>query len=127
MRAPKAVLFDIGGTVLDERRYDLEAGVRTVVGREADVAEICREFRAEVRDKHAVDREVDLPRRLAKRLSLRDDIATLEDSLWDAIATLVPVPGVEAVLRRLERDGIPRAAISNAPFCGRILEANLEK
>lgn len=102
-------------------------GSGPVVGREVDVAEICREFRAEVREKHAVDREVDLPRWLAKRLSLRDDKATLEDSLWEAIATLVPVPGVEAVLRRLESDDIPRAAISNAPFCGRILEGDLEK
>jgi HAD superfamily hydrolase (TIGR01509 family) len=127
VRAPKAILFDIGGTVLDERRYDLEAGVRSVVKRETDVAEICREFRAEVRDKHAVDREVDLSRWLTERVSLRDDITTLEDSLWDAIATLVPVPGVEAVLRRLKSDLVPFAAISNAPFCGRILEANLEK
>jgi HAD superfamily hydrolase (TIGR01509 family) len=98
-----------------------------VVGREADVAEVCREFRAEVRDKHAIDREVDLPKWLATRLSLRDDMATLEDKLWDAIATLVPVPGIEDVLRRLKSDRIPFAAISNAPFCGRILEANLEK
>jgi len=127
MRVPQAILFDIGGTILDERRYDLEAGVRSVAKRESDVAEICREFRAEVQDKHRVDREVDLPRWLAKRLSLRDDMATLEDNLWDAIATLVPVSGIEAVLRRLKGDRIPFAAISNAPFCGRILEANLEK
>ena len=127
MRAPRAILFDIGGTVLDEQRYDLEAGVRSVVKQEADVAEICREFRAEVRDKHAVDREVDLPRWLAKRLSLRDDMATLEDALWSTIATLIPVPGIEDVLCRLKSDRIPFAAISNAPFCGRILEANLEK
>jgi len=127
VHAPKAILFDIGGTVLDERRYDLEAGVRTVVGRETDVAEVCREFRAEVLDKRASDREVDLPRWLAKRLSLRDDMEMLEDKLWDAIATLVPVSGIEDVLRRLKSDRIPFAAISNAPFCGRILEGNLEK
>jgi putative hydrolase of the HAD superfamily len=54
-------------------------------------------------------------------------MATLEDKLWDAIATLVPVPGIEDVLRRLKSDRSPFAAISNAPFCGRILEANLEK
>ena len=114
--------------MLEERRYDLEAGVRTVVGGDPDIAaQVCREFRAEVRASHAVDREVDLPRWLTKRLSLREDTATLEDALWDAIATLIPVPGVEAVLRRLEKDRIPRAAISNAPFSGRILEANLEK
>ncbi len=128
MRAPKAIIFDIGGTVLEERRYDLEAGVRVVIGGDLDIAaQVCREFRSEVHDSHAVDREVDLPKWLAKRLSLRDDMATLEDSLWDAIATLVPVRGTEAVLCRLKSDRIPLAAISNAPFCGRILEANLEK
>jgi len=126
VRAPKAILFDVGGTVLNEQRYDLEAGVRSVVEQEADVAEICREFRAEVQQSHGVDREVDLPRWLAKRLSLHDDMATLEDTLWSTIATLVPVPGIEDVLRRLKSDRIPVAAISNAPFCGRILEANLE-
>ena len=128
MRAPKAILFDIGGTVLDEQRYDLEAGVRSVVGGDPDIAaQVCREFRSEVRDSHSINREVDLSKWLAKRLSLHDDMATLEDALWSVIVTLTPVPGVEAVLRRLEKDRIPRAAISNAPFSGRILEGELEK
>jgi HAD superfamily hydrolase (TIGR01549 family) len=128
MPAPHAILFDIGGTVLDERRYDLEAGVRSLVGEDSvAVAEICRTFRAERDDCHRVNRELDLPKWLTKHLSLHHDTVTLEDELWSVIVTLVPVPGVEMVLRRLKSDHIPIAAISNAPFSARILEAEIEK
>jgi FMN phosphatase YigB (HAD superfamily) len=128
MSAPRAILFDIGGTVLDERRYDLEAGVGSLVGQDPGaVAEVCRTFRAERDDCHRVNRELDLPKWLTKRLSLRGDLATLEDSLWSTIVMLTPVPGVEAVLQRLRSDHILIAAISNAPFSARILEAELEK
>jgi FMN phosphatase YigB (HAD superfamily) len=128
MPAPRAILFDIGGTVLDERRYDLEAGVRSLIGQDPGVvAEICRTFRVERDDCHRVNRELDLPKWLVERLSLRDDLATLEDALWSVIVTLTPVPGIETVLRRLRSDRIPIAAISNAPFSARILEAELGK
>jgi len=128
MPAPRAILFDIGGTVLDERRYDLEAGVGSLVAEDSIVtAEICRIFRAERDDCHRVNRELDLPKWLTKCLSLRGDLATLEDTLWSAIVTLTPVPGIETVLRRLTNDRVPIAAISNAPFSARILEAELNK
>ncbi len=128
MPAPRAILFDIGGTVLDERRYDLEAGVRSLVEEDPGaVAEICRIFRAERDDSHRINRELDLPKWLTKHLSLHDDPATLEDELWSAIVMLTPVSGIETVLRRLKNDRIPIAAISNAPFSARILEAELNK
>lgn len=128
MRIPRAILFDIGGTVLDERRYNLEAGVQAVSGRDpAAVAQICQAFRSERDDSHKIDREIDLPRWLAEHLPLDGDKATLEDTLWSTIVTLIPVPGIEPVLRRLRKDDIPLAAISNAPFSARILTAELEK
>jgi putative hydrolase of the HAD superfamily len=128
MHAPRAILFDIGGTVLDERQYDLEAGVQAVSGRDpAAVAQICQAFRSARDDSHKVDREIDLPRWLAEHLALRGDRATLEDKLWRIIVTLVPVPGIETVFRRLRTDDMPLAAISNAPFSARILTAELEK
>lgn len=128
MPAPHAILFDIGGTVLDERRYDLETGVRSLVGQDPGaVAEICRTFRAERDDCHRVNRELDLPKWLTRHLSLRGDLATLEDELWSTIVTLTPVPNIETVLHRLRSDRVPIAAISNAPFSARILEAELNK
>jgi putative hydrolase of the HAD superfamily len=128
MPAPHAILFDIGGTVLDERQYDLEAGVRSLIGENPGaVVEICQTFRAERDDGHRVNRELDLAKWLSKHLSLRGDLATLEDSLWSTIVTLTPVPGIETVLCRLRSDRIPIAAISNAPFSARILEAELER
>jgi putative hydrolase of the HAD superfamily len=128
VHAPRAILFDIGGTVLDERRYDLEAGVGTAFGLDPEsVTEICRDFRAERDDCHSVNRELDLPKWLVKHVALCDDLAALEDRLWNAIATMAPVPGIESVLRRLKGDHLPIAAISNAPFSGRILTEELEK
>ena len=95
MRIPGAILFDIGGTVLDERRYDLEAGVRAVSGRDpVAVAQICQAFRSERDDSHGVDREIDLPKWLAEHLSLRGNLAILEDTLWSDIVTLTPFPAL---------------------------------
>ncbi len=56
-----------------------------------------------------------------------DSISTVEDTLWNAIVTLEPVPGVDAVLRRLQSDSVSLAAVSNAPFSSRILAEELEK
>ena len=43
------------------------------------------------------------------------------------MVTLTPAPGIEAVLRKLRNDNISMAAVSNAPFSGRVLTAELEK
>lgn len=130
MSPPRAILFDIGDTLLKETRFDLEAGIRAVVGDHPDVvAELCRSFRAELHESHRIDRELDLPGWIGARLPDRDDpsTTTLEDTLWSSVVSLAQIPGVESMLHRLRNDNVMMAAISNAPFSGRALSAELER
>ena len=130
MPAPDAILFDIGDTLLEERRFDLEAGVRAVIGQRPEVVtDLCMAFRVHSRDNYLVDRELSLPEWIGEHLPHLENVSasTIEDTLWNAIVTLTPLPGVDAVPRRLRNDNVLLAAVSNAPFSGRILEAELEK
>ncbi|HME71857.1 MAG TPA: hypothetical protein VKM54_18600, partial [Myxococcota bacterium] len=80
MLAPSAILFDLGGTVLEERRFVLEAGIRAVVGdRPQAIAELTQAFRAELQDHHRVHRELLLSQWLMQRLPLDVPINPLED------------------------------------------------
>ena len=69
---PAAILFDVGDTLLEETRFDLEAGIRAVLpGEDARVLELAHRFRAELRLAHAGLRDF--------RLStwLRDNVSKL--------------------------------------------------
>lgn len=66
---PSAILFDIGGTILEERRFDLEAGIRAVIGHRLELAtELARAFRTELGASHRTQRELLLAQWLVERL-----------------------------------------------------------
>ena len=133
-RAPDAVLFDIGDTLLEERRFDLVAGIRAVVPNDADlVASLAGTFQNAVRDAHRSHREIRLADWLVERLppgatTLADaSYSAVEDAIWSAVVTLVPREGAGVMLRRLHDDGIRTAAVSNAAFSGQVLAAELDR
>lgn len=67
MRRPAAILFDVGDTLLVERRFDLEAGIRAVAPVLAPRApELARTFRELLSELHAADREPHLARWLVE-------------------------------------------------------------
>jgi len=129
LRTPRAVLFDVGDTLLVEARFDLEAGIATVVSTHAEVSELAEAFREKVADCHSRLSEPLLAAWL--RASVQElghrSVESIEDTLWPAIVTLEPQPGIATVLSVLSRDGIPMGAVSNAAFSGRILEAELRR
>jgi HAD superfamily hydrolase (TIGR01509 family) len=129
LRSPRAVLFDVGDTLLAETRFDLEAGIASVASAYAQVADLAEAFRAEVAACHRHRSEPLLAAWL--HASVRElagqSIESLEDALWPAIVTLEPQPGIASVLSALSGDGILMGAVSNAAFSGRILESELRR
>lgn len=128
-RRPHAVLFDVGDTILEERRFDLAAGIAAVVPDGDSAAELASAFRLELAERHHENRELLLARWLRERVSALTAMSAdeIEDLIWTAVVTLTPRPGVAAVLRRLAADGVPAAAISNAAFSGRVLRSELAR
>jgi len=127
LRVPRAVLFDVGDTLLVERRFDLEAGIASIAEENADISTLAHAFRAEVVESHLRCTEPFLAAWLRERipgLSVRS-VESIEDTVWGAIVTLETQRGVATVLRTLAGDGIVAGAVSNAAFSSRILEAEL--
>jgi FMN phosphatase YigB (HAD superfamily) len=54
-------------------------------------------------------------------------LTAVEDRIWEAIVTLVPLPGIDSVFAKLSADGVPIAAISNATFSGRTIRSELAR
>lgn len=125
----RAVLFDVGNTLLKEQRYDLHAGIAAVVKDPARAAALAATFQAQTVARHQRDEEVLLARWLLDEgVSVTSEsLPALEDRIWNAVVTLVPTPGVEEVLAQLSDDGIPIAAVSNAAFSSRVLRAELDR
>lgn len=132
--APDAVLFDIGDTLLEERRFDLVAGIQAVVRENAGlVASLAQMFQNAVQEAHTNHRELRLADWLVEQLPpgvtrLADaSCSAVEDAIWSAVVMLVPREGAGVMLRRLHHDGVPAAAVSNAAFSGRVLGAELDR
>ena len=128
-RRPRAVLFDVGDTLLEERRFDVEAGIAAVVADRALAATLAHEFREALAERHREHRELPLAPWLRSRVAMLTStpVSAIEDALWAPIVTLRPAPGVKSMLRRLTGDGVATAAISNAAFSSRILALELAR
>jgi putative hydrolase of the HAD superfamily len=125
---PAAVIFDIGGTILEERWWDLKAALRAVVSDARLIDDLALEFQRVVSEQHSANREVELAGWLLDRLpQISLTLEELEDELWPHIVELVPFDIVSDVLHQLAADRIPVAAISNAPFSARVLSGELER
>jgi len=126
---PAAVLFDVGDTLLEERRFDLEAGIAAVVDDVTLVDTLATAFRIRTADAHAHGAELLLARWLQERVPAlaAQSVDDVENRIWSAVVTLVPRPDVAKVLARLDADAVAMAAISNAAFSGRILTAELHR
>jgi putative hydrolase of the HAD superfamily len=126
---PSAVLFDIGDTLLEEQRFDLEAGINAVVANDAEVVLLAAEFRNALEECHAENREPLLAQWLQARVPALAafTIPHIEDRIWRVVVTLVPRTDVSLVLTRLAADSVPVGAVSNAAFSGRVLRAELAR
>lgn len=119
---PAAVIFDIGGTILEERWYDLQAALRAVVPDTRLADDLSVEFQRLVSEQHRANREVALAGWLLARLpEIIFTLEELEDELWRHVVELVPFAGVSDSLAQIAADRNPcrghqqRALLCSSP------------
>jgi len=141
MRKPSGILFDLGGTLLGEFKFDRLAGRTRLLEiahnpegvTVADYAAIAQEFHTTIwngRDDHRVEFPVAAFWRLVdERLGIAFDIPPeqVELEFWKATVTMRPEPGVGEALDALRAAGLPLGVVSNSAFSGYVLSWELER
>lgn len=139
---PRGILFDYGGTLVDEVRYDPDAGLDAVLSHASTPIDGAR--RRLVRDRAArVAREV-ADRRgehhvetpwIAMARLVHEPFGTTFTQSWDALAltfwnaavTTVPTPGIHAALDACRAAGIQLGVLSNSSFGPAVITHELSK
>lgn len=141
MKKPKALLFDLGDTILHGGKFEPEKGNAYLFSIIKDKKGVTHdEILAQVKNlneditpkKEASGIEVSwaaFNRMVFERFDLSLPISDAEAELefWKRSEQWSPAPGVKEMLDRTARMGIPAGIISNAAFSGRTLSWELEK
>jgi len=141
MRPPRAILFDLGDTLLRQLSFDPLAGT----ARQLEFARNPRHVSP--REVTALIRELDadiLPRReqstlefhsrhfqrlLYERLGISFELssAAVELEYWKASMRMAPEPGIRTTLDALRERRLPMGVVSNATFSGDVLAWELAR
>jgi FMN hydrolase / 5-amino-6-(5-phospho-D-ribitylamino)uracil phosphatase len=138
---PEGVLFDYGGTLVEELRWDARAGhdwLMTVAELPAGVTSdllwdrACRVTRevADRREEHHVETPwLALNRLVHEAFGVRFRLgdAELELGFWRAASETRAIEGAAEALRRLARAGVRLGILSNASFGPAVIRDDLEK
>lgn len=141
MTTPTAILFDMGGTLVSERAFDIEAGRARMLALAnnprgatlADYAAVADEFHEKVwaeRDEHMIEFPVSAFGRIVfERLGLTFTctMQELEREFWQAASTMDCEPGVFDTLDQLYSRRTPMGVISNSAFSGHALSWQLDR
>ena len=139
---PRGLLFDYGGTLVEEVGFDHAAGMAYLRRRAAhwpaevtveDVMQRAARITRDVADQR--DRlQLETPWPALTRLiydyfgiRFDADLADLELEYWNAAVTTRPMPGAAAALKQCREWGLPLGIVSNTSFRAAIIEAELAK
>ena len=130
MNAPKAVLFDLEGTVLKEERFDPAAGTARLIElaenshavSHQEVQRLAAELDAELMPRK-YSSLIELPwrafnRQLFERLGITVPLSAAQAELefWKTAEIMAPTTGIGLVLQALAQSNIPTGIVSNSAF-----------
>lgn len=139
---PRALLFDFGGTLVEELGYDLRAGVELLLAnltwrppslRINDVLARAERIQREVsarRDEFQIETPWPAVTRLVYDFFGVHFARPLEDldlMFWDAIAKIRPMPGAREAVVAIEQLGLPMGVVSNSSFRAAVIRHELAK
>jgi HAD superfamily hydrolase (TIGR01509 family) len=128
---PRGLLFDYGGTLVEEVGVDLRAGNEWLLARASyrpahvtleqvleRASRIAREVAGRRDDVHLETAWPALTRLIHDFFGIRFDIpmTELEMGFWRASVRTRPMPGVRQALQQFHGSGIPTAVVSNTSF-----------
>jgi putative hydrolase of the HAD superfamily len=140
--APQAVLFDYGGTLVEEVRFDTRAGNEWMLAhasrRPADLSiddvlvrasRIANEVASRREHTHVETPWPAMTRLIYDFLGVRFDVpmADLEIGFWKASVNTRPLPGVRLTLERLRELGMRLGVVSNTCFSESVIRYELGK
>ena len=139
---PRGLLFDYGGTLVEEREYDAVAGIELLLSHathrppnatlDAVLARADRVMRevAARRDRFQIETPwTSLTRLIHDYFAIRFDapLAELELPFWNAAVRTNPMPGAREALRELHRQRLPMGVVSNSSFGQHVIRHELAK
>lgn len=127
--APKAVLFDLGDTVLSEVAYDIKAGFGSVSEYLSPHVTLGSLEEATAGFQTATS-EFKLLQWINENLMDRNSSVSADEvelQLWNNTVSLAPIEDVQLVLEFLVEKGVRMAAVSNAIFSSACMKYELDK
>jgi len=136
VRAPRGLLIDYGGTLVEEVAVDLRAGTALMLERAEyrrpgvsleDVFARAERISAEIsgrRNQFQIETPwISLNRLIHDYFGTRFNVPAteLELAFWDATVTTRPMPGAVDALAELHRLGFPMGVVSNSSFGQHVL------
>jgi putative hydrolase of the HAD superfamily len=140
--APKGLLLDYGGTLVEEVRFDPRAGSEALLARAVNKPAnigieqvLARANRvsidvAERRDEFHLEAPWPALTRLIHDflgIHFAEPMAELEMLFWRASVTTVPMPGAREALDQFHRNGLRMGVVSNCSFSQDVLRYELSK
>jgi len=141
MKKPKAILFDLGGTVLKLESFDRKAGTERLLELASDpgkatmgeVMELATWLQADIEpyldSSHLEFSCQNFQKILYDWLNIQFDLspAEIEMEFWKATAQYSLISGIEKVLDTVNGYRIPMGIISNSAFCSKVLTWELQQ
>jgi HAD superfamily hydrolase (TIGR01662 family) len=139
---PKGLLFDYGGTLVEEVSVNLHAGNEWLFSQAsyrpphvtfdhllARAARVARDVSARRDEVHIETAWPTLTRLIHDYLGIRFDMpmAELELGFWQASVETRAMPGAREALEQFHRRGLPLAVVSNTSFGEHVIRYELEK
>jgi putative hydrolase of the HAD superfamily len=140
-RRPRGLLFDYGGTLVEELEFNPRAGIERLLRAANPPPAVDRDVifaRADRISREVADRrdvfQIETPWASLTRLihdacgtRFTEPLADLELAFWNASVRTRPMPGARDALTMLKRSGIPMGVVSNSSFGQAIIRHELAK